>query len=275
MKNWKIIAPLVGAGIVVLACIVGFNLRNEEKPAGKGEEIVSKRSPKMTKKNSRKRSDKRRAEKVNGHELERNKPTFALDDDDEARLNAEQRKTIEAIRAALDMEDRPRVIKLVQTIQASDEWPDGVPKSIKMAAIEALGWFGSSCLPEIAGFLADGDPEVVQAAIEKYEEALSDIDLGDRDRSKILIQAAKVIDDPDAMDSMLSALNDMRHSVAVETIKVLMKEGTAATKQALPENVEFYTGEEGMDSAEKLDKWLQENPDDEDDEEFYGASKDV
>ena len=273
MKNWKIVAIV---GIAVVLCVVAFlsfnstpgeELSKNEKPA---EERDAKK-PMRAKK--QKRAKERRNEAVRAKETKQ-KPTFALDDEEEARLNAEQRKTIEAIRAALDAEDRPRVLKLVQALQASDEWPDGIPKSIKLAAIEALGWFGSSCLPEVAGFLADGDPEVVQSAIEKYEEALSDIELADRDRAQILIQAAKVIDDADAMDTMLFSLIDMRHSVAVETIKVLMVDGTEATKQALPENVEFYTGEEGMDSAEKLDKWLEENPDDEDDEDFYGGWKD-
>lgn len=201
------------------------------------------------------------------------KPTFALDDDDEAKLNAEQRKMIEAIRAALDADDTPRLLKLVQKLQASDEWPDGIPKSIKMAAVEALGWFGKSCLPEIAGFLADGDPEVVQSAIEKYEEALSDFDLSDRERAKILIEASKVIDDADAMDSMLFELNNMRRSVAVNAIKEMMTSGNSTTKSVLPDSIEFFTGEEDIKTAEQLDEWLKNNPDDPDDEDFYGGSK--
>ena len=120
--------------------------------------------------------------------------------------------------------------------------------------------------------MADGDEEVVQSAIEKYEEALSDLDLSDRDRSLILIQASKVIDDADAMDSMLFELNNMRHSVAVKTLKVLMAEGNKATKQVLPEAIEFYTGEENINSPLKLDEWLKQNPDEEGDDEFYGGT---
>ena len=205
--------------------------------------------------------------------VKRGKPAFALDDDDESNLTEVQRSLIEAIRAALDAENKDEVLKLVQRLQKSPEWPDGIPKSIKMAAIEALGWFGASCLPELAGFLADGDEEVVQAAVDKYEEMLSDFDLSARERSEILIQASKVINDADAIDSMLFELNHMPNSIAVETIKRLMIEGNTATKQVLPENVEFFTGEENMNTFEKLDEWLKENPDDEDDEEFYGGSK--
>ena len=201
------------------------------------------------------------------------KPTFQLDNAEEKALNEEQRKTIAAIRAALDRNDRKEVLKLVQTLQKSDEWPDGIPKSIKLAAVDALGWFGSSCLPELAGFLADGDPEVVQAAIDRYQEMLSDVELSDFERAAILVQASRVIEDADAMDMMLFELNNMRHSVAINTIKQLMAVGNEATKSALPANVEFYTGEEGMASAQQLDEWLKKYPDDEADPEFYGGVK--
>ena len=204
---------------------------------------------------------------------EREKPSFALDEDDEANLTEIQRQLVEEIRAALDHEDKAAVVKLVQKMQSSGEWPDGIPKSIKVAAIDALSWFGASGLPEMAGFLADNDDEVVQTALDKFEEALADFDLSDYDRAEILIQAAKIVTDADAMDSMLFELNNMRHSVAVSTIKEMMVSGNEATKSVLPDNIEFYTGEEGIDSPEKLDEWLAANPDDEDDDMFYGLKK--
>jgi len=226
-------------------------------------------------KKSRAISRKRRGERVDINDVgkskeERKRPTFVLDDNDEASLNEEQRKTIMAIREALGNDDRKMVLRLVQKLQKSDEWPDGIPKSIKMAAIEALGWFGSSCLPELAGFLGDSDEEIVQSAVDKYQEMLADADLSDRERSEILVQASKVIDDAEALDSMMFELNRMRHSVAVATIKQMMAEGNATTQLVLPDNIEFYTSEESLDTPEKLDEWLEKNPDEEGDEEFYG-----
>ena len=201
---------------------------------------------------------------------EKKKPTFALDDYDEASLNEEQRKTIMAIREALGNDDRKKVLRLVQKLQKSDEWPDGIPKSIKMAAIEALGWFGSSCLPELAGFLGDSDTDVVQAAVDKYQEMLADGELSDFERSDILVQAAKVIDDADALDAMMFEVINMRHSVAVDTFKRMMAEGNATAQLVLPDNIEFYTSEESLDTPEKLAEWLEKNPDDEGDDDFYG-----
>ena len=269
---------------MVLLCAVGafWAFRGESIPEGDGPGEPSKvkvrpgkgNTPKVrrsatriTKNGSRDVEDVKGAKKV-----KKEKPTFALDDDDESNLTEAQRRIIEAIRAALEDNNREEVLKLVQKLQKSQEWPDGIPKSIKMAAIEALGWFGSSCLPELTGFLADSDAEVVQTTVEKFEEMLSDFDLSARERSEILVQASKVIDDADAIDSMLFELNNMPRSIAVETIKRLMAEGNAATKSVLPDNVEFFTGEENMDTPAKLDEWLKQNPDDEGDEEFYGGS---
>ena len=198
---------------------------------------------------------------VKVEKTEKVKPDFSLDDDDESKLTEAQRKLINEIRAALERNSQKDVLRLVQQLQKSKEWPDGIPKAIKMAAIEALGWFGSGGLPEISGFLGDSDSEVVQSAIEKYEEALSDFDLSDQERSQILIQAGKVINDADAMDSMLFELNNMERPVAVATLQELMVSGNAATKSILPDNIEFYTGEEGITTPKQLDEWLKKNPD--------------
>jgi len=278
MKKWITVSVVVL--VAVAAAVAFFTLRGGESAEPQNKPKVSGRP--LNKRGDRVRRGPRavREKRVGKKAAEsgvvkapKKKPTFTLDDDDEANLNEEQRKTIEAIRAALGENNRKTVLKLVNKLQKSPEWPDGIPKSIKMAAIEALGWFGSSCLPELAGFLADADGEVVEAAIDRYQEMLGDFDLSDRERADILVEASKIIDDADAIDSMLFELNNMRHSVAVDAIKRLMADGNSATKTVLPDSVEFYTGEEGLDSPEKLDEWLEQNPDDEDDEEFYGGTK--
>ena len=274
MNNWKHIVPWAALVCLGVCAVLSFWPQKEgpltDKPKTPRVKVTKKHN--IPRKKLRAKDDARLV--ANSSKESEKKPSFEIDDDDEAALNAEQRKLIQAIRDALDAEDKKEVLKLVQRLQTSKEWPDGIPKSIKMAAIEALGWFGASCLPELAGFLADSDEEVVEAAVEKYEDALDDPDLSDRERSVILIQAAKVVNDSDAMDAMLSALDDMRNSVAVETIKALMASGNQTTKSLLADAIEDVTGEENIDTPEKLDAWLKENPDDEDDEEFYGGSKD-
>ena len=280
MKNWKVIVLVAGAALGGVAAFLAFGLKSGGEAEEKDVVTEGKRLAELRKK-KRKRSRKNRDGKADGVKVEKTKPSFAIDDDDESHLNEEQRKTIEAIRDALADNDKPRVLKLVQKMQSSDEWPDGIPKSIKMAAIEALGWFGVSCLPEIAGFLADSNEEVVKAAEDKFQEALADSELSDYERSDILIQASKLIDDSEVMDSMLFELTNMRPSVRVKTMKVLIEEGNAATQKALPGNIEFITGEDYdpnaplEDKFKQLEDYYKANPDDpEVDPDFYGRGKD-
>lgn len=271
MKHTKYILALIG---VVLLGMAAFFFK--EPAAVDIESPESLRYKTKTSNTTQKRAVRGKNTSrisVRSIEKERVRPTFDLDDAEEAVLTAAQKSLLEAIRKALADDNKDEVLRLVQKLQASKEWPDGIPKAIKLAAIEAVGWFGVSCLPEIVGFLADSNPEVVEAAVDKFEEALSDMDISDRERSQILIGASKVISDAEVMDQFLFELNDMRNSVAIETIKAIMASGTAASKSALIDNIEFFTGEEGLDTPEKLDQWLKDNPDGEDDEDFYGASK--
>ena len=279
-KKCTLLAGIAVAVAIVLGAVV---FTNEGLFGGKKAE-QSEKSTKLKKspKNNRKFRIKKRKDGSRsvvrteiavpaGRVSSGMKPELAFDDD-EAKLSEEYRKLLKAVRDALDADNKRALLRLVQKVQAKSNWSEEVPSVVKSAMIDALGWFGSSCLAEIAGFMADSDEEIAQAAIEKYEEALSDFDLSDRERSKLLVMASQVITDPDAMDSMLFELNNMRHSVAVDTIKQLMASGGAATQTVLPDNIEFYTGEEGMNTPEKLDQWLKDNPDDEWDEEFYGGS---
>ncbi len=167
------------------------------------------------------------------------------------------------------------MLKIVQNLQKSKDWPKNIPLAIRREALEAASWFGIDALPEVAGFLADDNEEIRSDAINAYDNTLIEAN-GDREKSLIVTSAATVINDTDAMDSMLMSLNEMRPSVAVETIKTIWTTGTDEAKAALKEAVEFLTGEENIDTPEKLDQWYNDpsgdNKDGEDAEEMYGPS---
>lgn len=283
---------LVLVGVVVAGAIAGgvyFSFSGGDVPRGdaaenaergveKGRRPEARTARRTAKKGVRdaKRIDS--SEKaVRVAEKKKEKPTFSLEEEEEAALNAEQRALIQAIRKALEDDDKKTVLALVRKLQSSNEWPDGIPLPIRRAALEAAAWFGMAALPEIAGFLGDGNEEVLADAIEAYESTIFEAN-GDRELATIVLAAAQAINDSEAMDSILMNLSDMRPSVAVETIKQIWATGTAGAKAALVEAVEFLTGEEGIATPEQLDAWYNDpsgdNRDDEDAEDFYGPSKD-
>lgn len=283
---------LVLVGVVVAGAIAGgvyFSFSGGDIPRGDatdnaGRGVEKGRRPEARTVRRTAKKGIRDAKRINASEKavrvaeqKKEKPTFSLDEEEEAALNAEQRALIQAIRKALEDDDKKTVLALVRKLQSANEWPDGIPLPIRRAALEAAAWFGMAALPEIAGFLGDGNEEVLADAIEAYESTIFEAN-GDRELATIVLAAAQAINDSEAMDSILMNLSDMRPSVAVETIKQIWATGTAGAKAALAEAVEFLTGEEGITTPEQLDAWYNDpsgdNRDDEDAEEFYGPSKD-
>ena len=273
------------AVIFVITAVTGatYLLVCQKKPDVKDKNEKVAHPVKIEKRASRRNDRAKRAEHIRTQdEAKSAKPPRLMESiDPDEDLDSEMRNVIAELQDALDANKKDSVIKIVQQLQhrmaifggkASAAGADGkLPKSIKLMALDALGWIGGKGVAEVAGFLADENPEVVQSAIEKYEMAMSDISLSDRERAVLLVQASKIIDDADAMNMMMFELCNMRHSVAVNCIKQVMAQGSEASKSVLPENVEFYTGEGSLNTPEKLDEWLIHNPDDEFDEDFYGG----
>ena len=279
LKVGILVAVIAASAAVTVWCVIapdgGEAVRKEQRPARQKRNKADKASFHR----------QRRGEKVvDQARLDPNrKPQFGLEADEEAKLTEMQRKMLDEIREACDADDRRKVIKLVQNMQASEEGPDGIPAILKLEAIDALGWFGIDGLAELAGFLKDIDPEVQKAAVDGFDDALSDPDLGDRQRAEILKVAAQVVTDADALESMMMELDDMRNSVAVETAIAILNSGNEEAKSALKDvmgdRFEYDLDEDVEDrpppkTQDELKKWLELNPDDEDDEEFYGPDKD-
>lgn len=204
------------------------------------------------------------------------KPDVALSSDDAEKLSAEMRKMFEDLQAALDDEKRQDVYKLVHKLQSMDEWPDGIPKSVKLKALDAIAWFGVSGAAEAIGFLADSDPEVVHATIEKFEEMLSDWSIGDRATATILKQVITVVRDADALDTFLCEMNNMRPSVRVDMANAVYGSGNEVAVKVLNENIDFYFGDSDVEvtGQKDLGAYLKANPDDPDADDFYGPVKD-
>lgn len=208
--------------------------------------------------------------------LRRKQPTFDIGSEEEAKLTEAQKKLLEEIRAALKVDNWRKLTKLVQQLQASDEWPDGVPVAIRRASIDALSFYGAKCLPEIVGFMGDPDADIVDTATESFWDSVTDPDLSDLEIETNLLTAMKVIRNEESIKSMLSEVitTSMRNSRAVDTVKKLMAYDNKAIKEELPSVIEELTEDKTVTTAQQLDEWLKKHPDDPDDEDMYGGMKD-
>lgn len=200
----------------------------------------------------------------------------ANDDADEEKLTKLQREVLKELRDALDAENFKRLVKVLARFNLPSSkmgLAGDVPKLLRQEAVSALGWFGSLGIPELLGFMADADEEIAQDAFSQFETALDDWDMGDRERAAILVEAMKAINDSEQIDTLLFSLNNMRNSVKGEAILNVLSSGTEAAKAVMLEQLGVYT-DAAVESAEGVKQWLEDNPDDEDDEEFYGPQKD-
>lgn len=269
--DFRGIAPFALAGAVLIGFAVWYLGSGDDPAVDRAKELRSRRiaeRPAARKERARKsRPDARKIRESPASTARRGeRPVVDLEAEEEAKLTAQHRQLLTDIRAALDADNKKRMIALIQKMQKLEEWPDGIPSILKKTAIEAMAWFGADCLPELAGFFADGDPEIVEDVVSRYDEALSDPELTPEQISQLLVVASQFVHDSDAMDSMLTSLNELPHSLAVKTIETIMEKGTSETKKVLPDNIDFYTGEENLHTPEALEEWLEQHPDEHDDQ---------
>lgn len=210
-------------------------------------------------------------------ESEVNRPNVA-DIDDEALLSDMQKSVLRDIQDALDAEDLKALKKALSKFTASVEKGGlggyaNVPRVLRSAAVQALGWFGGKAAAELIGFMADPDDEIASDAFDQFELALQDVDMSDHERAEIVKTTAKALTDEDRIDTLLSSLIEMRNSVKAETAIAIMNEGSDQSKAVLAEQMDFYFDED-VKTADDVKRWLAENPDDPDDDELYGGTKD-
>lgn len=272
----KFLVIIICLAVISASATLYFAFSDNKDSGDKAK--VSFRSKKLVKEKKRtissKRSD-RRSTKISKSQSAREKPNLSLTENEEAKLSAEMKKVLADLRRAVDQENRKAVSKLAEQIlvKMRKNGDDAVPPFVRSKAVEAIGFFLPDSLADLAGFMADSDPEVLEEAMAQFELAIDDPDLGDRELSSILKSFSKALTDPDAIDSFFMGIeSDMRNSVAVETYKYVAENGSDAIKSRIWESVEDFTGEDYIKSVKDLDDWLSQNPDDPDDDEFYGGS---
>lgn len=288
MKNTRIVL-LLGGAILIGSGAVWMFLGHGRDPKAPVRTLVAKKEnvKKIRTREKPQKKTVRKAASVASVKVNRKPPAFEIGAEEEARLTEAQRKLLADIRAALQSEDRRAMLRFVRKIQSMNEWPDGIPEPIKKASLEALDWCGGvGCLPELLGFLADANPEIVRQAVSQWEDAIADcdhdIDLLNTDGSvreeglaTHVIAAARVVKDAEAMESILSEISSgMRHSVAVETIVKISELGNQVAIDQLASVIEALTDDASITTVEQLQEWLEKNPDDPDDGFMYGGEED-
>lgn len=270
----KIVAIIATTAAVAVSAFVFFTRTDKaEEPGDK----VSFKAERQKKAKAQSKKSSRREARIQKVFSDDTKPDLDFTDEQLASITPELKKILAELQEAVDAENALKVSKLSEQILVTmrKHGESAVPPFVREAAVEAIGYFLPGSLADLVAYMKDSDPDVLQEVMDKFSEAIDDPGLGDRELSAILISVAKVLTDEDAVDSLFMSIeNDMRNSVAVETYLNVWENGSEEVKQRVAESISDFTGEDEIDSGEKLKKWLEENPDDEDDPEFYAGDKD-
>lgn len=270
---------MIGGAAIIMCMIVAFFFK-QNLEFGRDESAIEeaqKKSNRIKQKKTRKSEKVRKSNRIQSSKAEkgvakksklrlRNSIEDLTQTDEYKNLTASQREILDDIRLASDNDDKKALLALIHRLEKMPGWPSAFPLIIRQEAVEALVWFDSDCLPEIVPFIADKDADVAQVAVDKLVDSVSNQDMSDRERAQIMISSLNIPMDRDTVDHLLFELNNMRNSVAVDTVKKLWKIKNNNITSQLADAIESFTGEDGLDSPKKLDEWLENNPDDEDDE---------
>jgi len=148
--------------------------------------------------------------------------------------------------------------------------------ALKLQVLGALAGAGPAGLIEVVDFIGDSELPIVQRATDILFENLQDVSLGDADRAEIVIAASEEMTNENNLRRLYQEFINMRHSVGSAALIEISKSGTAEAKSMLPNAISAFTGDTSIGDASQLDDWLDNNPDSDRDEWFYGpkTSKD-
>ena len=203
-----------------------------------------------------------------------------LDIDDEySDLPPEMRLLMAEIQRCIDTEDRKALSKVCDKIAMirNERGESSIPASVRAKAVEAIGLFLPESLADLVEFMADSDPEVVDSVFDQIDTLLNDTTIGDKEMSGMLVAISKVLTNEDSIDSLAMAIDmNMRNSVKVKTYCQILDTGTTAAvermKEAIADLMEVEVDELPTSKTaikDQLNEWLEGNPDDEDDADFY------
>ena len=224
---------------------------------------------------SEKKSGKERTRASKADKSARPKPNRQRMDSEHPYSPADKRLS-DAIQDALEEEDLSAVVAAAEKALKSPN-PD-----VRRDAVDALGWFGEKALAELTIWMADADEDVAQAAMDHWEEGVSELEDAN-ERLQTSLFALNTLTDKDALTMIggqfANAATELideeddetrasqKRTEVVQVLVDMIEGGKPAHAEAAREIYEDVTGNKWI-SVEEAEKYLRdpdnyEEPDDE------------
>lgn len=143
---------------------------------------------------------------------------------------------------------------------------------VRRDAVDALGWFGEKALAELTVWMADADEDVAQAAMDHWEQGVSELDQAD-ERLQVSLYALNVLTDTDALtmigsefanaatelidDEENEARASQKRTEIVQALVDMIEGDKPASAEAAREIYEDVTGNKWI-SVDEAEKYLRD-----------------
>lgn len=192
MKNPKTLTALAVALIVAVATFLIIRTRSEQSKAEPAAQtaVVDKKA--RAKARIKEVVDRRRKDRPAAAKRAK-KDRSAIERS--PKLSPADRKLADAVQAALDENDFAGV-----QLAAENAYKSANPE-VRRDAVDALAWFGEEALPDLTVMISDPDEEVAEAALDGWEQGLSQIEESS-DRLRISFLTMSALNDANSLDSI-------------------------------------------------------------------------
>lgn len=164
-------------------------------------------------------------------------------------LSEPEKEYLRQLKEALASNDNKQIIAVARLAVKSTS------KEVKEKAIDALGWVGPDALPELTEFLMDEDEDIVQAAIDKWEEAIRECE-DEADIISNTMLGMMAIRDEAACDYLsMNLIKSGEATLAVEAIMQLVECDNTACHGPAKEAYEWITKTEWT-NMEDAKAWI-------------------
>ena len=193
---------------------------------------------------------------------------------EEKELTDLAKSVLRELQRAIDAKDLKALRALVARMYGDPEAVLGmadIPPAFRRKLVQAFAWFGGEGALDLMQFLADDDPTVVEMTRDAYVMEAMDFTVSDRERAEYILAALQTLTDERTVSMLMPAVQSLRHSVGVETLKQVMATGTDVAQAKVANSVHAFTQDPDVQTAADLDDWLAKHPDGPMDEQFYGG----
>lgn len=281
MKNTRTILSVTALALALIGWVAWVFSKSDAARRAEARQVLRSRVMAQKLKSERKvtpidlRAERRSAKAVPKDDYLARAAKESATVEEDVELTDLQKKVLEEVRQAYSSYDFDRLLKAIALLNGGPGGILGAPVDLRRTILQALGRFGSKGLAEVVGFMGDPDPGVAQMAEMTLNQAATQIDMfaSDIERAETIRTLSKVVTDSSTLDTMFSQIKRMRNSVSADTLAYIMENGTPAAKESVRDITTFVTGDETIDTPEKVAEWKEANPDGADDDRKYAGRK--